>query len=101
MKHLTPYHWLEESDIEDRIDLIDLFVKTGLCKSKSEARRLILQEGLSFSCGLTSDNRYAMMLYRGKKKVAMVFGWEPFMNKEIYVSFPKEEGYGITLDKGE
>lgn len=97
MKHCQPYHWLEESDVVGRIDLIDLFVKTGLCKSKSEARRLIVQGGLSFTCGKTAEDQYAMILYRGKKKIAMVLGWEPFMDRIVYVSLGM---YG-DLKKGE
>lgn len=97
MKHCQPYHWLEDSDVVGRIDLIDLFVKTGLCKSKSEARRLVIQEGLSFTCGKTTKDQYAMILRRGKKKVAMVLGWEPFMDRIVYVSLGKCE----DLKKGD
>lgn len=97
MKHCPPYHWLEDSDVIGRIDLIDLFVKTGLCKSKAEARRLIVQGGLSFTCGKTSEDQYAILLYRGKKKVAMVLNWELYLDRIVYVSIGK---YG-DLKKGD
>jgi tyrosyl-tRNA synthetase len=42
---LVPYIEVEKDRMDQGVSVVDLFVKTSLCKSKGEARRLIKQGG--------------------------------------------------------
>jgi len=57
----APEFELSKSEIQSGIGLLDLLVKTGLCTSKGEARKLIDNGGVSVAGEKVSDN--TMMIY--------------------------------------
>ena len=73
---------IDRTEFEAGISLVDLFVRTGLCKSKSEARRLIEQGGATVNDEKMSDvdatlgteaiSGDAVMLRAGKKRYFQV-----------------------------
>jgi len=46
---------LEREELEAGVRVIDLFVRVGLCKTKSEARRLVRQGGCYVNNGRVSS----------------------------------------------
>ncbi len=54
-EHIHAEHVVTPREIEDGIFLVDLYVKSKLCASKSEARRLIAQKGARIGENLILD----------------------------------------------
>lgn len=50
-----PSAQMAAAEIEAGINIMDLFVKSGLCSSKSEARRLVSQNGAAINGEKNSD----------------------------------------------
>ena len=73
----APEFELDFGEIENGIGLLDLLVKTGLCASKGEARKLIDNGGISMAGEKVSDNTISvtkdsftdgsLLLKKGKK----------------------------------
>lgn len=78
----APEFELSKSEIQSGIGLLDLLVKTGLCTSKGEARKLIDNGGVSVAGEKVSDNTmmiyendfddYSLLLKKGKKSFIKV-----------------------------
>lgn len=79
----VPSHELPRDRLGEGINVVDLFVAAGACKSKGEARRLVGQNGAyvnnvrveDISLSVTSEHlasENALMLRAGKKKYVVV-----------------------------
>ncbi|MBN2546281.1 MAG: tyrosine--tRNA ligase [Spirochaetes bacterium] len=76
---LMPTTKIKKSRIEKGINILDIFVETGLCSSKSEVRRLIQQGGCKVNeqkidnfdemIGLDQITDKGIILKNGKKKI--------------------------------
>ncbi len=79
----VPTCTLDPKEAQGEMDILTLFVRAGLCKSKSEARRLVLQGGayvegervtdLEFLVDLSKlDSQNGILLRAGKKKYCRI-----------------------------
>ncbi|HOF00219.1 MAG TPA: S4 domain-containing protein, partial [Spirochaetota bacterium] len=79
---LIPSIEIEKSRITNGINVLDIFVESGLCSSKGEARRLIQQGGIRINDDKIDDEKTVVgesaitekgiLLKSGKKKIIRV-----------------------------
>ncbi|MBP7552886.1 MAG: tyrosine--tRNA ligase, partial [Spirochaetes bacterium] len=79
---LMPSIEIEKSRVTNGINVLDIFVESGLCSSKGEARRLIQQGGIRINDDKIDDEKAVVgesfitqkgiLLKSGKKKIVRV-----------------------------
>lgn len=74
---------LAEADLEAGINILDLFVRSGLCSSKSEARRLVSQNGAALNGVKNSDvdaviGLESIAVDEGEKEIVLKAGKKRF-----------------------
>lgn len=65
MKREIPFN---QFDLIEDTNMCEVFISSGLVKSKADYKRLLKQGGLSWE----SINEYFLLLRKGKKEVALV-----------------------------
>ncbi len=71
--------------LEDNMNLMDLLVKTSLCPSKSEARRLIVGSGISINSEKILDPEYKIT--------------DEYLNNKLILSKGKKNHIKVNLEK--